>query len=122
MAQPPAAYLGGIHLVDDHNNEEGGSVSVSFRVEHVEKVRGAGRLHAIAVVSVDVDGVEMRIHGVRIVRQPTGLLAVEAPQFRRPGGEWVPAVTLPPELKDAIAAEILDVVENLSTRNPLKPD
>ena len=103
--------------MDDHNNEDGGSVSVSFRVEHVEKVRGAGRLHAIAVVSVDVDGVEMRIQGVRIVRQPTGLLA-----FRRPGGEWVPAVTLPPELKDAIAAEILDVVENLSKQHPGKPD
>ena len=100
--------------MDDHTNDEGGTVSVSFKVEHVEMVRGAGRLHAMAVVSVDVDGVEMRIQGVRIVRQPTGMLAVEAPQFRRPGGEWVPAVTLPPELKDAIAAEILDVVENLS--------
>ena len=30
---------------------------------------------------------------------------------RGPGGEWVPAVMLPPELKQAIADEILDQVE-----------
>ena len=95
------------------DGEDGDSVSVSFNVERVEKVRNAGRLYAMATVLIDVDGVEMRLQGVRVVKLPTGLLAVEAPQFRRPGGEWVPAVTLPPALKQAIANEILTIVEGL---------
>ena len=89
---------------------ESTSVEVSFEVVRVERV-DAGRLCALATVVVTVNDVEMAIQGVRVMRQPTGMLAVEAPRFRRPGGEWVPAVMLPPELKQAIADEILDQVE-----------
>ena len=90
------------------------SVEVSFEVVKVERV-DAGRLYALATVVVSVNDVEMAIQGVRIMRQATGMLAVEAPRFRRPGGEWVPAVMLPEELKQALAAEILDQVEQLGT-------
>ena len=86
------------------------SVEVSFRIVSVERV-DTGRLFALATVVITVNDVEMAIQGVRVMRQPTGMLAVEAPRFRRPGGEWVPAVMLPPELKQAIADEILDQVE-----------
>lgn len=86
------------------------TVTVAFRVIRVERV-AAGRLFALATVLITVNDVEMTIQGVRVVRQPTGLLAVEAPQFRGPGGEWTPAVTLPVQLKQAIADEILDQVE-----------
>ena len=86
------------------------SVEVSFQVVSVERV-DTGRLFALATVVITVNDVEMAIQGVRVMRQPTGMLAVEAPRFRRPGGEWVPAVMLPPELKQAIADEILDQVE-----------
>ncbi len=89
------------------------SVEVSFEVVRVERV-DSGRLCALATVVVTVNDVEMAIQGVRVMRQPTGMLAVEAPRFRRPGGEWVPAVMLPPELKQAIADEILDQVEQLN--------
>ena len=89
------------------------SVEVSFEVVKVERV-DAGRLYALATVIVAVNDVEMAIQGVRVMRQPTGMLAVEAPRFRRPGGEWVPAVMLPEELKQALAAEILDQVEKLA--------
>ena len=88
------------------------SVEVSFQVVRVERV-DAGRLCALATVIIAVNEVEMAIQGVRVMRQPTGLLAVEAPRFRRPGGEWVPAVMLPPELKQAIADDILEQVEQL---------
>ncbi len=86
------------------------SVEVSFQVVSVERV-DTGRLFALATVVITVNDVEMAIQGVRVMRQPTGMLAVEAPRFRRPGGEWVPAVMLPPELKQAIADEVLDQVE-----------
>ena len=98
---------------DRVHDDEVRQVSVTFQIEHVERVKNAGRLYALARVALDVDGIEMRLQGVRVVRQPTGLLAVEAPQFRQPGGEWVPAVTLPPELKQAIAQDILDIVDTL---------
>lgn len=88
------------------------TVTVGFRVMRVERV-AAGRLCALATVLITVNDVEMTIQGVRVVRQPTGLLAVEAPQFRGPGGEWTPAITLPEELKRAISDEILDQVEQL---------
>lgn len=86
------------------------SISVGFQVHQVERVN-AGKLVALAEVGITVEGVEFRIQGVRVMRLPTGLLAVEAPRFRRPGGEWVAAVTLPEELKQAIADEILSMVE-----------
>ncbi len=103
------------HLIDQDEAENGSTpdiASVTFQVEHVEKVN-AGRLVALATVLINVDGVELRIQGVRIMSTPTGVLMVEAPRFRRPGGEWVPAVTLPEELKRAIAAEILAAVERI---------
>ena len=92
------------------DKQDSSSVEVSFEVLRVERV-DAGRLHALATVLVSVNDVEMAIQGVRVMRQPTGMLAVEAPRFRRSGGEWVPAVMLPPELKQAIADEILNQVE-----------
>ena len=100
--------------MDTANTE---SVQVSFQVLRVERV-DAGRLYALATVVVSVNEMEMAIQGVRVMRQPTGMLAVEAPRFRRPGGEWVPAVMLPPELKQAIADEILDQVERLGQTSP----
>ncbi len=95
----------------DDQDDSAGSVSVTYQVDHVERVKNAGRLFALAVVTIQVEGVEFRIQGVRVTRQPTGLLAVEAPRFRSPGGEWLPAVTLPDALKQAIADEILRLVE-----------
>ena len=94
----------------DERDESSESISVGFEIHAVERVN-AGKLVALAEVGITVEGVEFRIQGVRVMRLPTGMLAVEAPRFRRPGGEWVPAVTLPPELKQAIADEILAMVE-----------
>ena len=92
--------------------DETDRVTVGYRVQRVERI-SAGRLYALATVLITVNDVEMTIQGVRVVSQPTGMLAVEAPQFRGPGGEWTPAVTLPTELKQAISDEILDQVDQL---------
>ena len=97
----------------DMDSVETDSIEVAFEVVRVERV-DSGRLYALATVIVTVNDVEMAIQGVRVMRQPTGMLAVEAPRFRRPGGEWVPAVMLPPELKRAIADEILQQVEQIN--------
>ena len=88
------------------------TVTVSIQVIGVERVN-AGRLVALATVRVAVIDVEMTIQGVQVTRQPTGMLMVDAPRFRGPGGEGAPAVTLAPELKEAIANETLAQVEQL---------
>ena len=97
--------------MEEEKEDAAESISVGFEIHAVERVN-AGKLVALAEVGITVEGVEFRIQGVRVMRLPTGLLAVEAPRFRRPGGEWVPAVTLPNELKQAIADEILAMVES----------
>lgn len=97
--------------MEDERDIASESISVAFEIHAVERVN-AGKLVALAEVGITVEGVEFRVQGVRVMRLPTGLLAVEAPRFRRPGGEWVPAVTLPAELKQAIADEILAMVDN----------
>lgn len=79
---------------------------VRFEVLGVEPV-GRGRLIALANVAVEIEGVAFKIQGLRVVRgaaSPT----VEAPQWRHPvNGRWLPALLLPADLRDAIAAEVL---------------
>lgn len=81
---------------------------VTFVVLGVEPVRGAGRLIGLANVAVELSGVELTLQGVQLVRRSDGSVSVQAPQFRHPrDGRWLPAVLLPSELRDAIAAEAL---------------
>lgn len=82
-------------------------ITASIKVEAVHQTPGCGRLLALATVAVDLDGIELALHGVQIVRLPTGRLRCQAPQFRNHSGAWLPAVTLPPELELAIGREVL---------------
>jgi len=83
------------------------TASASFEVLGVEPVRGAGRLVGLAIVRVELEGVELVLQGVQVLRTPAGL-TVQAPTFRHPKhGCSVPSVILPPELRDAIGAEVL---------------
>lgn len=86
------------------------TVPVRFEVRQVEPVRGAGKLLGLAVVVLDVAGVELVLQGVQLVRDGSGALSVRAPAWRHPGsGQWLPALVLPDKLRDAIGAEVLAV-------------
>lgn len=101
---PPAAPP----LVPGDDTGAGETVPVRFTVLGVEPVRGTGRLVGLAVVDVDLAGVVLTLQGVQLVRDPAGRLTCRAPVWRHPvSGRWVPAVVLPPELSEAIAAEVL---------------
>jgi stage V sporulation protein G len=90
--------------VDDMND----TVPVSFVVEGVEPARDRGRLVGLAIVAVEVGGAWLQLQGVQVIRDAAGALTCRAPVFRHPrDGRWLPAVLLPPELTDAIAAEVL---------------
>jgi stage V sporulation protein G len=90
------------------------TVPVSYTVTCVERVAGRGGLVALAIVELDIAGVVLTIQGVRIMRRHDAL-AVEAPAFRSPrDGRSIPALLIPPELRDALASEILAAWRGLS--------
>ena len=80
---------------------------VTFAVINFEWVRGKGRLAGLADLRIEIEGVVFLLQGVRVLREPDGRLECQEPRFRHPRGGWVPALVLPPELSDAIAATVL---------------
>lgn len=85
------------------------TVPVTYTLRGVERVRGAGRLVALAVVELDVMGVAITLQGVQVVRTAAGAVECRAPVWRHPHtGKWLPAALLPPDLAEAIAAEVLE--------------
>ncbi len=84
---------------------------VTFQVTGIEAVHGAGRLLHLAIVRLDLAGVEIVVQGVQVIRRPDGRLAVRAPTFRHPrDGRSLPVIILPVELRDAIAREVLTLI------------
>ena len=84
------------------------TVPVTYTVLGFEQVQGAGRLVGLAIVEVDLAGVVLTLQGAQVVREADGSLTCKAPTFRHPRtGGWLPAVVLPPELRDAIGREVV---------------
>lgn len=85
----------------------GETVAVTYRLTHVEPIRGAGRIIAVACAVIEVAGVELLIQGMTVRRRPDGSIETTGPVFRHPAtGRWLPAVVLPDELAQALADEI----------------
>ena len=81
---------------------------VTFTVQSIDPVQGAGRLMAFATVIMEIAGVEMLMQGVQVLREANGNATVQAPTFRHPRtGRWLPALVLPPELREAIGNEVI---------------
>src|SRR5215213_8428281 len=80
---------------------------VTFTLTGLEHARGRGRLLGLANAEVVVEGVTITVQGIRVVHDDAGALVVQPPRFRHPDGRWLPAVVLPQELEEAIAAEVL---------------
>jgi hypothetical protein len=83
------------------------AVRVTFTVTELRRLHSAGNLLALASITIDLDGVELTMSGIQIVRLPTGRLQCKAPHHRLPTGQWVPSIVLPDELEIAIGREIL---------------
>ena len=83
------------------------AIAVEFTVSNLRHLHDAGRLLALATVTVDMAGVELTLHGVQVRRLPNGKLRCQAPQYRTHTGRWEPAVTMPDELEGAIGREVL---------------
>lgn len=88
----------------------GDSAAVTVTLLRIDATPRCGKLLALAVVEVDVDGVVFRLQGVRLVQRPDGSKAVEAPRYRGPDGRWLPAVVFPGEMAEAVAGVVLEAV------------
>src|SRR5205807_504905 len=69
----------------------------------------AGKLFALAAVEVDIDGVQIAIHGIRAlhIADPVST-RIELPKFRGVNGEWQTAIILPEEVRGPIGDAVLD--------------
>lgn len=86
------------------------TAAVAVEVLRLDPVN-RGPLLALAVVEIEVDGIALRLQGVRVLRNPGGVECA-APVFRGPDGRWYPAAVLPPEVQQAIADVVLDQVSD----------
>ncbi|MDO8608670.1 MAG: hypothetical protein Q7R40_19235 [Phaeospirillum sp.] len=74
------------------------TTSAIITANRVTPVSNAGKLLALADVSILMDGVEIIIHGVQVRADGNGT-EVTLPKYRAPDGAWMTAITLPDELK-----------------------
>ena len=80
---------------------------VRFEVRGIERAN-AGRLVALAIVAIEIEGIEILLQGVQVLRVPGGGAEVRTPVWRHPAsGKWIPGIILPDELWQAIGAEVL---------------
>ncbi|EME68568.1 hypothetical protein H261_17738 [Paramagnetospirillum caucaseum] len=74
------------------------TTSAVITANRVTPVANAGKLLALADVSILMDGVEVVIHGVQVRADVNGT-EVTLPKYRAPDGTWMTAISLPDELK-----------------------
>jgi stage V sporulation protein G len=95
--------------MDGIQYDDAGPSRVSITVLSVTPAHG-GKLFALASVEVDIDGVQIAIHGIRALRvNPVGT-RIELPKFRDGNGVWRTAITLPEEVRGPMGDIVLDAL------------
>jgi len=94
------------------------SSTVSITVLSVTPAR-AQKLFAFASIEIDIDGVQIGVHGIRAMHAGPEAAAIELPKYRDGDGLWRTAITLPEEIYTPIARAVLDeLVERGLTARP----
>ena len=83
------------------------SSTVSITVLSVTPAR-AQKLFAFASIEIDIDGVQIGVHGLRAMHAGPEAAAIELPKYRDGDGLWRTAITLPEEIYTPIARAVLD--------------
>src|SRR5467141_1841850 len=98
--------------------DEPSSSTVSITVLSVMPAR-AEKLFAFASIEIDIDGVQIGVHGIRAMHAGPEAAAIELPKYRDGDGVWRTAITLPEEIYTPIAGAVLDeLVERGLTARP----
>ena len=79
----------------------------TISVIDIKTMPPGNKLHALVDVAVLVDDVEIVIHGVQI-RSDATQTAVVLPTYRGVDGTWKPAISLPEEIREALADVVLN--------------
>jgi stage V sporulation protein G len=82
----------------------------------------AQKLFAFASVEIDIDGVQIGVHGIRAMHAGPEAAAIELPKFRDAGGVWRTAITLPEEIYTPIARAVLDALIERGLTRPVHGD
>jgi|ERR1700722_4041583 len=74
----------------------------------------AGKLFALASVlasvEVDIDGIQIQVHGIRALHVTPAGTRIELPKFRDAAGMMRPAVSLPDEVRGPIGDAVLEAL------------
>ena len=98
------------------------SSTVSITVLSVTPAR-AQKLFAFASIEIDIDGVQIGVHGIRAMHAGPEAAAIELPKYRDGDGLWRTAITLPEEIYTPIARAVLDELVELGlTARPAEDD
>jgi stage V sporulation protein G len=98
------------------------SSTVSITVLSITPAR-TQKLFAFASIEIDIDGVQIGIHGIRAMHAGPEAAAIELPKFRDADGVWRTAITLPEEIYIPIARAVLDeLVERGLSAKPADGD
>jgi stage V sporulation protein G len=87
--------------MDGNQADDVGSSLVSISVLSVTPARG-NKLFALASAAIDIDGVQIEVHGIRALRAEPAGTRIELPKFRDAAGMLRAAVTLPEEVRGPI--------------------
>ena len=102
--------------------DQPGSSTISINVLSVTPAR-AQKLFAFASIEIDIDGVQIGVHGIRAMHAEPEAAAIELPKYRDGDGVWRTAITLPEEIYTPIARAVLDeLVERGLTARPAEYD
>jgi len=70
----------------------------------------AGKLFALASVEIDIDGIQVQVHGIRALRVAPAGTRIELPKFRDAAGMMRSAVSLPDEVRGPIGDAVLEAL------------
>ena len=70
----------------------------------------AGKRFALASVEIDVDGIQVQVHGIRALHVPPASTRIELPMFRDAAGMSRSAITLPEEVRGPIGDAVLEAL------------
>lgn len=80
---------------------------VTVTLLSIERVRGAGKLAALAAVEITISGVVLTVAGFRVLDEGRAW-RIEPPAFRDHMGRWQDAIGLPATVLQAIGELIRD--------------
>ena len=86
------------------------TAQVGVRLDRLERMH-SNSLYTLADCTVSIGDVEVTLHGVRILREPSGKLRAGSPLHKSRDGSWRPAIGMPKRILNAIIELVVDELD-----------